>query len=179
MEGRSPGAGLTGSQMLPQTFIPSRCFLLQLAWCLLQGFTLQLQISPRGKQQLISMWPFAAKVSTMHMLCITRSLGLPPTSVPVVPVEKQKGEGAVKEKMEAVHCGRHYMGSIWCKWDTTLLLFLDSKHSTDGGKSDWGRTSISRMIRIFAVQRVFQQFPAALRINPNSFMWCLSWVTLH
>ena len=111
MEGRSPGAGLTGSQMVPQTFIPARCFLLQLTWCLLQDFTLQLQISPRGKQQLISMWLFAAKVSTVHMLWITRSLGLPPTSGPVVPVEKQKGEGAVK-KMEAVHCDRHYMGGI-------------------------------------------------------------------
>lgn len=30
---------------------------------------------------------------------------------PVVPVEKQKGEGAV-EKMKAVHCDRHYMGGI-------------------------------------------------------------------
>lgn len=51
----------------------------------------------------------------MHMLCITGSLGLPPTLVPVVCVEKQKGEGAVMEKMEAVHCDRHYLGSIWCK----------------------------------------------------------------
>lgn len=47
----------------------------------------------KGKATVNFYVAVCSQVSTMHMLCVTRSLGLPPTSVPVVPVEKQKGGG--------------------------------------------------------------------------------------
>lgn len=42
--------------------------------------------------------------------------------MPVAPVAEQNGEDAVEEeKMEAVHCDGHYMGSISHEWDTALV----------------------------------------------------------